>query len=453
MRAWGSNYSGQLGDGSETARTAPVAVAGLSGIAVVSASGNHSLAVSTDGSVWAWGSNTHGQLGDGTRIDRLSPVAVSEGSSGWKVGTPMITPASATYALAATLAVTVSIATDDATIHYTLDTTEPTDSSPTAVSGQALALPFGQTFTLRARGFKTGAPPSNVAEATYAPQLATPSASLPSGTYVFGERVTVSHPTDGVTLRYTVNGSTPTESASIIESGGSITLESAVIVVVKAWKENCVPSTITRLVYSVKPARPVLDPPNGEFTGSVDVMVSTPTPGTTLRFTLDGTDPTSASSIVPPDGVVRLGEGRQWWVVRARAFRASFSDGDVVEGRYNLHFTDTDGDGLSDVQEAAIGSNPTNPDTNGDGIWDGAAHDAGLSVTSLDMDGDGVANAAERAAGTDPFRADTDGDGVGDGADAFPLDPTRSVPLPADPGDAVPPVIALLEPTNATLLP
>jgi alpha-tubulin suppressor-like RCC1 family protein len=36
----------------------------------------HSLALKSDGTVWAWGSNGYGQLGDGPYDDRLTPVQV-----------------------------------------------------------------------------------------------------------------------------------------------------------------------------------------------------------------------------------------------------------------------------------------------------------------------------------------------------------------------------------------
>jgi len=46
-------------------RTSPVAVGGLDQMVAVSAGGNHSLALRSDGTVWSWGSNEQGQLGDG----------------------------------------------------------------------------------------------------------------------------------------------------------------------------------------------------------------------------------------------------------------------------------------------------------------------------------------------------------------------------------------------------
>jgi alpha-tubulin suppressor-like RCC1 family protein len=82
--AWGYNLQGQLGDGTTINRTSPVAVSGLSSgvVAVAGGSGDHSLALKADGSVWSWGYNSQGQLGDGTTINRTSPVAVSGLSSG-----------------------------------------------------------------------------------------------------------------------------------------------------------------------------------------------------------------------------------------------------------------------------------------------------------------------------------------------------------------------------------
>ena len=64
--SWGDNHLGQLGDGTTTSRSAPIAVGSLVGPhAAVSAGLAHSLALNVDGTVWAWGLNSDGQLGDG----------------------------------------------------------------------------------------------------------------------------------------------------------------------------------------------------------------------------------------------------------------------------------------------------------------------------------------------------------------------------------------------------
>ena len=72
--AWGYNGYGQLGDGSTTSRYLPdFAIDSnqfpLENIAAIAASGNHSLALHSDGRVFSWGRNNDGQLGNGRPID------------------------------------------------------------------------------------------------------------------------------------------------------------------------------------------------------------------------------------------------------------------------------------------------------------------------------------------------------------------------------------------------
>ena len=74
--AWGSNGSGHLGNGTTEDRPTPVQVMGLEDITAVAAGASHSLALASDGTVWAWGRNSLGQLGDGTTENRLTPVQV-----------------------------------------------------------------------------------------------------------------------------------------------------------------------------------------------------------------------------------------------------------------------------------------------------------------------------------------------------------------------------------------
>ena len=75
--AWGTNDYGQLGDGTTGVdRSPPVRVSGLTGVVGVAVSGSSSLAVKSDGTLWAWGFNGNGQLGDGTTTDRLTPKQV-----------------------------------------------------------------------------------------------------------------------------------------------------------------------------------------------------------------------------------------------------------------------------------------------------------------------------------------------------------------------------------------
>ena len=88
--AWGLDYSGQLGNGSSGTYSGggpilfpnPVQVGNLrtgylTNVIAISAGFNSSYALKADGTVWAWGDNAYGELGDGTKTLRSFPVQVT----------------------------------------------------------------------------------------------------------------------------------------------------------------------------------------------------------------------------------------------------------------------------------------------------------------------------------------------------------------------------------------
>ncbi|MEL1240966.1 RCC1 domain-containing protein [Flavobacterium flavipallidum] len=131
--AWGSNFNGQLGDGTTVTKNKPtqinttnnwqIVVAGDFHTAAikndgtlwawgdfgyrefevsssidktiptqigtdsnwesVSAGGYHTVAIKTDGTLWAWGDNTYGQLGDGTKLNKTIPIQIGTANN-WK---------------------------------------------------------------------------------------------------------------------------------------------------------------------------------------------------------------------------------------------------------------------------------------------------------------------------------------------------------------------------------
>src|SRR4051812_30420258 len=75
--SWGYNTYSSLGIGVPGGdRDTAVQVSTLSNIIAVSAGGYHSLALRNDGTVWSWGSNFGGEIGDGTISVRATPVQV-----------------------------------------------------------------------------------------------------------------------------------------------------------------------------------------------------------------------------------------------------------------------------------------------------------------------------------------------------------------------------------------
>jgi alpha-tubulin suppressor-like RCC1 family protein len=84
VMCWGSNYSGQLGNGATTTEPVktPVAVHGLKGVAAVATGAASACALTTAGGVFCWGDNTYGELGNASTTSSGTPVPVQGLASG-----------------------------------------------------------------------------------------------------------------------------------------------------------------------------------------------------------------------------------------------------------------------------------------------------------------------------------------------------------------------------------
>jgi alpha-tubulin suppressor-like RCC1 family protein len=74
--AWGYNVYGQLGDGTSVNKNAPIQIGSATDWSIISAGISHTLSIKTDGTLWAWGYNYQGQLGDGTNVDKNAPIQI-----------------------------------------------------------------------------------------------------------------------------------------------------------------------------------------------------------------------------------------------------------------------------------------------------------------------------------------------------------------------------------------
>jgi len=92
---------------------------------------------------------------------------------------------------------------------------------------------------------------------------------------------------------------------------------------------------------------------------------------------------------------------------------------------------DSDKDGLTNKFEEELGTDPKNPDTDSDGLNDGAeVNQYKTNPLKDDTDGDGLIDGAEvKQYNTDPLKTDSDGDGLNDGAE---VNQYKTYPLNAD---------------------
>jgi uncharacterized repeat protein (TIGR01451 family) len=159
--SWGNNSDFQLGQGNQVIDNAtPKQIPNFGNVAAVAAGSNHSVALKTDGSVWCWGANTEGQCGDGSTTMRFTPARVSGLET---VSSPAFNPLPGGFLTA--IDVTITCSTPGATIHYTINGEDPTESDPVITSGASVHL-TGFVF-LRARAWKPGLVPSSTTIGTY----------------------------------------------------------------------------------------------------------------------------------------------------------------------------------------------------------------------------------------------------------------------------------------------
>ncbi|MDR6966721.1 alpha-tubulin suppressor-like RCC1 family protein/ligand-binding sensor domain-containing protein [Flavobacterium arsenatis] len=82
--AWGNNSYGQLGDGTTVNKLVPTQISTSTDWESVSAGFGHSVAIKNNGTLWTWGFNLQGQLGDGTNTNKTVPTQIGTATN-WEI--------------------------------------------------------------------------------------------------------------------------------------------------------------------------------------------------------------------------------------------------------------------------------------------------------------------------------------------------------------------------------
>ena len=252
------------------------------------------------------------------------------------VSTPTISLAGGTYNN--NQSVTLSCGTKDATIYYTTNGDTPTSSSTEYTS----AITVDQTMTLKAIGIKDGLTDSEIASATYTLVAATPTISVSAGTYNNNQSVTLSSTTEGATIRYTTDGTDPTESSSVYSS--ALTVSSSQTIKAKAFKTGYTASEIASAAYVLTVATPTLSVATGTYNVAKSVELSCTTTDAVIRYTTNGDTPTSSSTEYTSAISVDASQ-----TIKVKAFKDGYNDSGEASATYTLKcatptITKADGD-------------------------------------------------------------------------------------------------------------
>ncbi len=170
--------------------------------------------------------------------------------------------------------------------------------------------------------------------------IATPTFSLVAGTYTSDQSVEISCATEGSTIYYTTDGSTPTASSSVYSSaisvvGDGTTMTIKSLAVAEGYKNSSVVSTAYIIDYATT-ATPTFSPAADTYTSDQSVTISCETAGATIYYTTDGSDPTTSSSAYST-AIDVAGDGTSM-TIKAIAIADGYKDSPVTSVTYTITY-------------------------------------------------------------------------------------------------------------------
>ena len=157
-----------------------------------------------------------------------------------------------------------------------------------------------------------------------------------SGEFSNALAVAITRPTPGSTIRYTVDGTAPTDASPVYPSAHStgLTFDSATLLRARSFLDGYAPSATAAADYTFKVAAPTVSPAPGSYTvegTSMAVAFASATSNVTFVYTIDGSDP--AQGGIPYNGTaaaIPLGTT----TLRMRAFRVGMTMSDSLAAEY-----------------------------------------------------------------------------------------------------------------------
>lgn len=131
-----------------------------------------------------------------------------------------------------------------------------------------------------------------------ATEVAQPEPSVRGGTYEYAQTVSLQVTPSDATVRYTLDGSTPSQSVGTIYSG-AITISSTTNVKAIGYKTGLSDSSILDATYTItgQVFTPTSSVQTGSYHGTQNVTLLCATSGSEIRYTTDGTTPNGSSPL------------------------------------------------------------------------------------------------------------------------------------------------------------
>jgi C1A family cysteine protease len=236
--------------------------------------------------------------------------------------------------------VKIECSVPEATIRYTTNGTEPTSASPVADSEGVVV---NYTSTLKAKAWKTNWLPSPTKGVTYTiNKIIKPVFSVPEGSYPSPITVKITCATPGAVIRYTLSDPAtgppeiPTNQSTVYTPGSLIAINKNIILTANAWKSPLGVSEHVSTEYKItgKVKTPTFSLPSGKYPHTKSVTITCTTPGATIRYTTDGSEPTvDHGSIIFGAGAITVASS---FTLKARAFYNDWLPSAMATAVYTL---------------------------------------------------------------------------------------------------------------------
>lgn len=172
------------------------------------------------------------------------------------------------------------------------------------------------------------------------PTVATPEISPGGGNYSSTQYVGLTCETGGVTIRYTTDGSNPSEYYGAKYSGTKIAISNSQTIKAIAYKDGYTASRIASQEYTIAStvSNPFLSLSGGYYASTQHVKITCPSSGVSIRYTTDGNDPSRVSgNLYAGESIplARIGSSPRTIKVKAIAYNDS-CESSVIQTEYTI---------------------------------------------------------------------------------------------------------------------
>lgn len=161
--------------------------------------------------------------------------------------------------------------------------------------------------------------------------MASPDFDPEEGQYANFVEVTISCATTGAEIRYTTDGTLPTQSNGTVYTGDPVPVVAFTVFKARAFKDGMTDSDVRSATYAFKAAPPIFSLPSDTYLEPIDVTITCDTVDATIRYTTDGSEPTSSHGVIYDDNPIHLISNT---TLMAMAYKSGMTDSGLTSATY-----------------------------------------------------------------------------------------------------------------------